>query len=79
MSQPEAQPHIMPHMARRAISLMLTRSHMLKVETGGWLKIDAHKRTCISCNMQAIEDEEHITLRCPAYEHIRADFQPLIH
>ena len=38
MSQPEAQAHIctpMPHMARRAISLMRTRSHMLKIETGG--------------------------------------------
>ncbi len=80
-SQPEAQVHIrtpMPHMARRAISLMRTRSHMLKVETGGWLKIDAQKRTCKFCDMQAIEDEAHVTLRCPAYEHIRVNFQQLI-
>ena len=68
----------MPYMARKAITLMRTRSHMLKIETGGWLKIDATKRICTSCNMQAIEDEAHVTLTCPAYEHIRADFQQLI-
>ena len=79
-SQPEAQIHIrtpMPHMARRAISLMRTRSHILKVETGGWLKIDAQKRICNFCDMQAIEDEAHVTLRCPTYEHIRCNFQQL--
>ena len=80
-SQSEAQEHIripMPHMARRAITLMRTRSHMLKIETGGWLKIDANKRICTSCNMQAIEDEAHVTLKCPAYEHIRTNFQQLM-
>ena len=77
-SQPEAQAHIripMPHMARRAITLMRTRSHMLKIETGGWLKTDAQKRTCMFCNMQASEDEKHVALRCPAYKYIRANFQ----
>lgn len=77
----EAQAHIrtpMPHMARRAISLMRTRSHMLKIETEGWLKIDASKRTCTSCTMQAPEDEAHVTLECPEYAHIRANFQPLL-
>ena len=57
-SHPAAQAHIctpMPYMARKAITLMRTRSHMLKIETGGWLKIDATKRICTSCNMQAIE------------------------
>ena len=45
----EAQDHIqtpMPHKARRAISLMRTRSHMLKIETDGWLKTDASKKIC---------------------------------
>lgn len=77
----EAQTHIrtpMPHMARRAISLMRTRSHMLKIETEGWLKIDASKRICTSCTMQAPEDEAHVTLECPEYAHIRANFQPLL-
>ena len=68
----------MPYMARRAITLMRTRSHRLKIETGGWLKIDATKRLCKSCNMQVIEDEAHVALTCPAYEHIRADFQQLL-
>ena len=51
---------------------------MLKIETGGWLKMDAKERICTSCNMQAIEDEAHVTLKCPAYEHIRDKFQQLI-
>ena len=77
----EAQAHIrtpMPHMARKAISLMRTRSHMLKIETDGWLKIDASKRICTACTMQAPEDEAHVTLECPAYTHIRDNFQPLL-
>lgn len=81
-SKPEAQVHIqtpMPHMARKAITLMRTRSHLLKIETGGWLKIDAQKRICTSCTMRALEDEAHVTLECPAYAHIRANFQQLIH
>ena len=67
----------MPHMARRAITLMRIRSHMLKIETGVRLKTDANKRICNSCSMQEIEDEAHVTLRCPAYEHIQANFQQL--
>ena len=68
MSQPEAQVHIctpMTYMARKAITRMRTQSHMLKIEIGGRLKIDATKRICTSCTMQAIEDEAHVTLTCP--------------
>ena len=78
----ETQIHIrtaMCHRARRAITMMRTRSHMLKMETGGWLKIDASKRECTQCSLQRPEDETHVTLECPAYAHIRADFQQLTH
>ena len=81
VEKPESQVHIrtpMPYTARRAISLMRTRSHTLKIETGCWLKINAKERICKSCNMNAIEDEEHVTMKCPAYEHIRSKFQQLI-
>lgn len=76
-----AQIHIttpMSHRARRAITMMRTRSHMLKIETGGWLNVDAAMRKCTQCNMEAIEHETHVTLECPAYAHIRADFPSLL-
>ena len=76
----ETQVHIRPpmcHRARRAITMMRTRSHKLKMETGGWLKIDASQRECTQCSLQKIEDETHVTLECPAYTDIRADFQQL--
>lgn len=78
---PDAQVHIktpMPRNARRAITLMRTRSHMLKIETGGWQQIDAKKRTCNVCDMERAETEEHVTLECPAYAHIRDGFQHLL-
>lgn len=78
---PAAQVHIrtpMPYKARRAISIMRTRSHVLKIETGGWLKLNASERVCKFCNMNAIEDEEHVTMICPAYEHVRGSFPQLI-
>ena len=55
----------MSHKARRAITMMRTRSHMLKIETGGWLKIDVGMRKCSHCSMGAIEHETHVTLDCP--------------
>ncbi|MCO5577182.1 hypothetical protein L7F22_031006 [Adiantum nelumboides] len=78
---PQAQAHIrtpMPRNARRAITLMRTRSHMLKIEIGGWQQIDAKKRTCNVCDMKRPETEEHVTLECPAYTHIRDGFKPLL-
>mgnify|MGYP006999767929 CR=1 FL=1 len=69
----------MSHRARRAITLMRTRSHMLKIETGGWLKMDASRRICTQCDMNAQEHETHVALECPAYAYIRADFQQLTH
>lgn len=79
--KPEAQPHIstpMPYKARHAITMMRMRSHMLKIETGSWLKMDRNQRKCNTCSMQAIEDEAHVTLECPAYAHIRVDFQQVL-
>ncbi|MCO5555049.1 hypothetical protein L7F22_008589 [Adiantum nelumboides] len=81
VSKPEAQPHVstpMPYKARHAITMMRMRSHMLKIETGSWLKMDRNQRKCTACSMQAIEDEAHVTLECSAYTHIRADFQQVL-
>ncbi|MCO5596511.1 hypothetical protein L7F22_050574 [Adiantum nelumboides] len=81
VSKPEAQPHVstpMSYKARHAITMMRMRSHMLKIETGSWLKMDRNQRKCIACSMQAIEDEAHVALECSAYAHIRADFQQVL-
>ena len=41
-------------------------SHKLRVETGRYTSEARHERTCHLCNsMTAIEDEQHIYLRCP--------------
>ncbi|MCO5609021.1 hypothetical protein L7F22_063241 [Adiantum nelumboides] len=77
----ETQIHIrtpMSYRARRAITLMRTRSHMLKSEIGGWLNIDANMRRCTQCNLNSLENEAHVTLECLAYPHIQVDFPQLI-
>ncbi|MCO5574127.1 hypothetical protein L7F22_027906 [Adiantum nelumboides] len=81
VSLPLAQTHIRTPMlwrARRAITQMRTRSHMLRIETGGWQHIDEKKRICHNCDMGKTENEEHVALECHAYAHIRGDFGPLI-
>ena len=57
---------------------MRTRSHMLKIQVGGWLQISTPQRLCKFCPMKAIEDERHVALECPAYAHIKECFEQLI-
>ena len=71
--KPKAQAHIMTpmsHRALQAITLMRIWSHMLKIETRGWLNIDVNKRTCNQCDMNAPKHEAHVALERPAYAHI---------
>ena len=77
----EAQAHIrtpMPQRVHRAITLMHMRSHILRIETGGWPHVNEKKRLCTTCDINKLENEEHISLECPAYTHIRDDFKPLL-
>ena len=42
------------------------RSHSLEIEKGSWASIPRLERLCIlSRDMNAIEDEEHVLLKCP--------------
>ena len=48
-------------------------------DKGAWAGIPRSKRLCSTCkDMDAIEDEEHILLKCPAYIHIKQKFNSLL-
>ena len=49
-------------------------AHRLSVETGRHRHICRTDRICLSCNNNAIEDEEHFLLHCPKFESRRRDF-----
>ena len=55
------------------------RSHSLEIEKGAWVGIPRSERLCNVCkDLNAIEDEEHVLLECPAYSHIRQNFSSLL-
>ena len=63
--KPNAQAHIMipmSHWACQTITLMHTRSHILKIEMGGWWDIDVNKRTCNQCDINAPKHEAYVAL-----------------
>ena len=47
---------------------------MLAIETGAWNGQARELRLCKLCDLQGVESEEHMIMLCPAYAHIRADF-----
>lgn len=55
------------------------RSHSLALEKGAWAGIPKSERLCCICkDMHAIEDEEHVLLKCSAYAHIRDKFSSIM-
>ncbi len=48
----------------------------IKLETGRYTKTPEDKRLCVLCQLNEIESEEHVLIRCPLYCDIRND---LIH
>ena len=54
-------------------------SHELHSETGRWVvpKTPWMERFCHHCENTNFEDENHFLLECPAYDHIRSQFQNL--
>ena len=54
------------------------RSHSLELEKGAWAGTPKEERICNVCkDGNAIEDEAHLLLRCPAYSHLRDQFGSL--
>lgn len=77
----QVEAHTQPYIAnplsvafRRNIARLRTRSHTLAIETGAWNGQMREMRLCKLCDLQSVESEEHMIMLCPAYAHIRADF-----
>ncbi len=45
----------------------------IRIETGQCENLNEKKRFCLLCNDNVIENEEHVVLRCFAYNDIRSD------
>ena len=60
---------------RRNYTKMRVSAHTLAVETGRYTqpKTPLHLRKCVFCNLDELEDEEHVVLRCPRYDTIRTE------
>ena len=58
--------------ARVTFTKMRLSSHSLKIETGRWSRIPRDDRLC-GCG-EAIQDEEHVLLRCPKTDFAREKF-----
>ena len=62
---------------RRNITKFRISSHRLEIEIGRYAckgkreKIGKDKRLCKNCDMQKIEDEEHVLMLCPKYQQPR--------
>ena len=61
---------------RKCLSRFRCSNHCLQIEAGrrGPIKVPLAERVCKMCNLDAIEDEDHFLLVCPAYAHLRDKF-----
>ena len=60
--------NVIPEYMRISYSRMRLSSHRLEIETGRWARIPRERRLC-QCG--AIQDEEHVLLRCALTEPLR--------
>ena len=56
----------------------LTVSHHLPVEEGRHLTLPRASRVCNLCNTDALGDERHMLLECPALADLRLQFSSLL-
>ena len=61
---------------RSAIEQLRTSSHQLEIEAGRATHTPREERLCRICR-EEVEDEEHYTCRCPAYEDIGGRYPQL--
>lgn len=55
---------------RKALTSMRSGTHVLRIETGRWKKIEYNERICKLCN-NSVENEEHFFINCYVLERIR--------
>jgi hypothetical protein len=63
---------------RKCLSRFRCSNHCLEIETGRRTKPSKTpicERLCKQCSLDAVEDEDHFLLVCPAYEHIHDKFR----
>jgi exonuclease III len=69
------QPYLakpIPYMCKKMIAKYRLSSHLLKIETGRFVRTIRNMRLCEQCDTtHLIEDEFHFILVCPRYTHLR--------
>jgi hypothetical protein len=59
---------------RRSITKLRISAHRLEIEAGRYKNIDKRDRICTNCNLNEVEDEEHLLMTCPKYAEQRKLF-----
>ena len=75
MSIDRIQPYLIINMstnARRALTLLRTRSQKLGIEVASWYQNATNLKAYILCNEGTVEDECHLLFTCSAYSAIRS-------
>ena len=67
----------LPHALRISLGQFRVSSHRLRIESGRAKGIPREGRTCLLCDLQEIELEEHFALRCPTYYAIQGRYHCL--
>ena len=66
---------------RIALTRFRTSCHDLRIERERYLpraiQAPTHERTCLFCASPAIEDESHMAVHCPIYDHLRFEYADL--
>ena len=60
------------------ILIFCVGSHLLPIEQGCHLHLPCHRRVCRLCHTEALGDEMHMLLECPALADLRDEFSPLV-
>ncbi|ELU03009.1 hypothetical protein CAPTEDRAFT_201830 [Capitella teleta] len=59
---------------RRALTKFRLSSHNLAIKRERWSRTPRHERLGIDCDLNAIQDEEHVLSVCPRFHSIRTDY-----
>lgn len=63
--------YAMPRKVVTSMARFRTSSHQLGVETGRWQNIARQDRRCNLCDSNAVQDEMHVLMECPALDDLR--------
>ena len=59
-----------PDFLREAFTRLRVMSHSLRIETGRWSRTPRELRKC-NCNLNVIQDEQHVLIECPLSQPLR--------